>query len=194
MRKISIYRKYIDPSGILLIILMLPITIFAETPDTDGFFGAKWGMSVSQVREKFNFILTSPGVEVRSTQTGIDTVLILTEAKNILGCTVGIAFLFKFRNDELYRVDYHEEHPLAPWYPNFTGEEKATVWCGAEILSRYENEENSLYKRYGKPVKSEEYDKIWVLPSTSIATRFIRLKGKTSTSDTYFFSLVYEKR
>ncbi len=89
-------------------------------------------------------------------------------------------------------VHYHEEHPLAPWYPNFTGEEKATPGCGALILHRYKNEEDSLYKKYGTPAKSEKYDKIWVLPSTSIATQFIRLEGKTS--DTYFFSLGYEKR
>ncbi len=81
MRKISIYQKYVGPVGILLLILMLPITIFAETPDAGGFYSAKWGMSVSQVREKFNFLFTSPGVEVTSRQTGNETILGLVEAK-----------------------------------------------------------------------------------------------------------------
>ena len=265
MRKLSIYRKYIGQAGILLLIVMFPITIFAEVIDvriqgfddgvrstkqqdyeeavlsakrkaiesksgavllseyqivdigylenrkysiiligkiqiqdkkgeidTDGFYDTKWGMSVSQVREKFNLLFTTPSVEVRSTQNGDETDLTAVETKNILGCTVGNGFVFRFRNDELHMVKYHEQHPLAPWHPNFTGGEKATVTCGALLSSRYKREVNSLYKKYGQPTKNEEYNKIWVLPSTTIETHFIMIEGKTL--DMYSFFLQYEKR
>jgi hypothetical protein len=186
----SVMRKITLQLGILLLLPMLSTAIFAETPDADGFYAAKWGMSVSQVREIFNF--ARAGYEVRSTQTGNETVLTAVAAENMLACKVGISFVFNFRDDALYMATYSERYPLPPWFPGFTKEEKSIPECGGQMLSRYKNEEDSLYKKYGGPAKSDDYDKIWVLPSTSIAARFIRLEGKSVTI--YHFSLEYKKR
>jgi hypothetical protein len=163
--------------------------------DTDGFLYAKWGMTVDQVREKFNFFFTNPNVELRTTQIASEIILTASgaETKNIFGCLVGNAFIFKFRNNELYLVNYQEEHPLAPWHPNYTGKEKSTVTCGALLVNRYQKEVDSLYKKYGQPVKNQEYNKIWVLPSTTIEVDFMRLKSHTPDA-LYAFSLEYEKR
>jgi len=101
MRKLSIYREYISCVIISLLVVMFPVSIFGEV-DTNGFYDAKWGMSASQVREKFNSLFTSPDVVVRNTQNGDEKDLIAVETKKIFNCTVGSGFDFIFRNDKLY--------------------------------------------------------------------------------------------
>ena len=149
-----------------------------DRADADGFYFAKWGMSVKQIREefreKFNFFFDTPGVEIRSTQFGNETWLMTEEVSNLRGCKVGRGFHFKFRNDELYLVSYAEADPLPPWFSNsMVKREKPSSWCKVLLQGRYKSEVDSLLKRYGSPKKNEEYHKIWVLSSTSIEADFI---------------------
>lgn len=149
--------------------------------DADEFWFGKWGMSVKQVQEIANAL----NFKVEITRWGNKAQLMTEEVKNIRGCKVGSGFNFSFRNDRLYMVEFTEAHPMPPWFSNFTVK-KASVWCRVLLKGRYESQVNDLIKQYGPPVKNERYEKIWVLPSTSIEADFIELFP--------LYNLEYKKR
>ena len=145
-------------------------------------------MSINQVKESFNFLFTDPSVTINTSPSGNTTSLTATMAGKTLfftNCMVEEIFVFNFMYDKLYKVRYMAQNPP------MSSKEKGLIdpLCSAVILNLFNKDEDDLYKQYGKPIKSEEYKKIWVLPSTTITISF---KGKMATWS-YFFS-DYEKR
>ena len=153
--------------------------------EAEGYLDAKWGMSLSQVKEALNYLFTDPSVTVKTSPAGKS--LTATTAKKMFftNCMVEEVFDFNFMNDKLYRVNYMAQNPP------ILSEEKGDIapQCGALILHLFNKQEDDLYKKYEKPIKSEEYKKIWVLSFTTITAEFtIILKN------IYMLSVKYEKR
>jgi hypothetical protein len=157
--------------------------------DADGFSDAKWGMSIGQVKEVFNFFFTDPSVTMSTTKDGNKTYLTATMAEPAFikkdGCWTEEFYKFVFMDDKLYQVIFMK------LYPPIISKEKGHIspLCSVFIQRGFNKEQDDLYKKYGKPIKSEEYDKIWVLPSTTITIKF---KGKET--DWSYYILEYEKR
>ena len=143
---------------------------------------------MDQVREAFDFLFTGPDVEAYTTTDGDTLSLISRETDKVWNCIVEKHHQFKFNGGKLYHVTYLEQNP-----PGFT-QEKGPIdpFCGGLVLHRFKTEAKSLYKQHGKPTKDEEYDKLWILPSTAIEIEFVTLPGKTF--DAYYFSMEYEQR
>ena len=152
--------------------------------DIDGFFGTKWGMSVSQVKEALPFLFTDPRVTINASPPGIRTHLAAMKTDRFFNCMMEESYTFRFLAGELYAVQYLELNPP------ILSQEKGLLdpFCNAVVLNHFNLEVDSLYKKHGSPARNEEYKKIWVLSSTAISITFGRL------SDTAWFSLEYEKR
>jgi len=101
--------------------------------DADGYILAKWGMSISQVKEAFNILFTDPSVTINTNPSGNTTSLAATTAGKTLfftNCMVGEMFVFYFMNDKLYKTNYMAQNPP------FSSKEKGLIdpSCGGVIL------------------------------------------------------------
>ena len=136
--------------------------------DADRFWFGTWGMSVKQVQEIANAL----NLKVEITRWGNNAKLMTEEIRNTWGCKVGIGFTYDFKNDRLYKASYSEACPMPIWFSDYKVEE-VSPWCKVWIEGNYKEQVNDLIKKYGTPVKNERYEKIWVLPSTSIEGVYI---------------------
>ena len=116
---------------------------------------------------------------------GDTTLLHVRKYRKPFNCLIEETYSFSFKNDKLFKVSINEINP-----PVFT-KEKGVLdsFCGGVILSSFEKIVTRKYKQYNKrPIKDEEYRKIWVFPSTTIEIEFINV------NNVYYLTTIYEKR
>jgi hypothetical protein len=153
-----------------IVMMILPAVMVAQVMDADGWNGAKWGMTLEQVkaaiqlpleRETYFFKAGTPRYALSS-----------TEPFKLLDIPVRATFSFSTDNklaSILVRVD--------------TVFLKSTH-SHSDLFSRFKQ---SLTDEYGKPSYTDDNGKnvVWRLPSTSISLQWTTLGGDAFIGVTY---------
>ena len=158
------------PALLTLTMMILPAVAATEVTDTDGWNGAKWGMTVAQVKSSVTYPIER---DFQFRYAGKPSTLFRTvDPFKMLEVPVWGSFLFS-ADDKLIsielRIDAH--------FLNSTRSQ-------SELFGRFKQ---WLMEKYGKPTFTDDNGRtaVWTFPSTSIRLQWTELGSAPFIGVTY---------
>ena len=153
-----------------LTMMILPAVAAKEVTDTDGWNGAKWGMTVAQLKSSITYPIER---DFHFRYAGKPSSLFRTsEPFKVLDVPAWGSFLFS-PEDKLISVELRVDTSFLD-----------STRSQSDLFNRFKQ---WLTERYGKPTFTDDNGRtaVWALPSTSIRLQWTEFAGRPFMAVTY---------